>query len=224
MADFSLDDLDITDSHVLKMIKRRKPKNYESFVETLYEDIDSIISDISDARKYIRQKYQNLDSAHLKIFEDDMNIQIVNGLKQLSYSACHDKYRNGHVDIHVEIDGKPYKWLGESKIWTGLSWIHHGFKQLIDDYSTGEENECCGGIIIYAVDTLLSTNTMLESWASFLFEQSNNEDDSNFKDFISWSNYPSTNRNSFFSSQIHPHSGLPDYKIRHLIANFRSNR
>ncbi|MFX9840685.1 hypothetical protein ABTP51_19090, partial [Acinetobacter baumannii] len=78
----------------------------------------------------------NSDEAVFKVFEDDINTQIVRDLKLLNYDAVHDKFDNGHVDIHVEVSGFPFKWLGESKIWKGVSKIEGGFKQLLEDYST----------------------------------------------------------------------------------------
>ncbi|MFX9004208.1 hypothetical protein ABTN42_22025, partial [Acinetobacter baumannii] len=78
--------------------------------------------------------------------------------------AAHDKFDNGHVDIHVELSGYPYKWFGESKIWNGVTKIDGGFKQLLEDYSTGEKNEKCGGVLIYVVNTTQSTNKILRAW------------------------------------------------------------
>ncbi|MFH4202118.1 hypothetical protein WAJ61_22235, partial [Acinetobacter baumannii] len=81
-----------------------------------------ILREIQASRKLTVKKYPdvNSDEAVFKVFEDDINTQTVRDLKLLNYDAVHDKFDNGHVDIHVEVSGFPFKWLGESNMWKGV--------------------------------------------------------------------------------------------------------
>lgn len=215
----------LTDPRVIKYITRLNPKSYQEFVDFLYSDLDEILREIQASRKIIVQKYPENDSNKeaLKVFEDDINTQIVRDLKILSYDAAHDKFDNGHVDIHVELSGHPYKWFGESKIWSGVTKIDGGFKQLLEDYSTGEKNEKCGGVLIYVVNTTHSTNKILKTWYTELEATGNDPArNANLEGLkLTW---PDDDINLFYSTQIHPHSGLKDYKVRHCVLNLKSVR
>lgn len=215
----------ILDPRITKLITRLNPKSYQDFINFLYSDLDEILREIQASRKLITEKYPNVDSdsSVFKVFEDDINTQIVRDLKFLSYDAAHDKFENGHVDIHVELSGFPYKWFGESKIWSGVTKIEGGFKQLLEDYSTGEKNENRGGILIYAVNTTHSTNAMLKTWYQTL--ETAGKDSSNNKNLEGLElNWPDEEVNIFYSTQIHPLSGLKGYQVRHCILNLKSVR
>lgn len=213
----------ILDPRVVKFMTRLNPESYQDFIELLYSDLDVILREIQASRKLTVKKYPKVDSDDtvFKVFEDDINTQIVRDLKLLNYDAVHDKFDNGHVDIHVEISGFPFKWLGESKIWKGVSKIEGGFKQLLEDYSTGEDNANCGGVLIYAVDTDHNTNQMLKIWYNDLDEASKDTSrNQNLQGLtLEW---PDHNKNIFYSNQIHPHSGLSGYRVRHCILNLKS--
>ncbi|MEG0603763.1 MAG: hypothetical protein RR487_04555 [Acinetobacter sp.] len=213
----------ITDPRIVKLMNRLNPKSYQGFVDFLYADLDGIFREIQASRKLTVKKYPEIDSDDqvFKVFEDDINTQIVRDLKLLNYDAVHDKFDNGHVDIHVEVSGFPFKWLGESKIWKGVTKIEGGFKQLLEDYSTGEDNANCGGVLIFAVDTEYNTNQMLKIWYSDLeaagIDSTRNQ---NLQGLTL--NWPNEAKNVFYSSQIHPHSGLAGYTVRHCILNLKS--
>lgn len=215
----------LLDARVIKFMTRLHPKSYQEFVDFLYSDLDEILREIQASRKIIVQKYPINDSNKeaLKVFEDDINTQIVRDLRILSYDAAHDKFDNGHVDIHVELSGHPYKWFGESKIWSGVTKIDGGFKQLLEDYSTGEKNEKCGGVLIYVVNTTHSTNKILKTWYNELeIAGKDPTRNSNLEGLeLTW---PDDDINLFYSTQIHPHSGLKGYKVRHCILNLKSVR
>lgn len=215
----------LLDPRVIKLMTRLNPKSYREFVDFLYTDLDEILREIQASRKIIVQKYPINDSNKeaLKVFEDDINTQIVRDLKILSYDAAHDKFDNGHVDIHVELSGYPYKWFGESKIWSGVTKIDGGFKQLLEDYSTGEKNEKCGGVLIYAVNTTHSTNKILKTWYTDLEAAGKDPArNTNLEELeLTW---PDDDINLFYSTQIHPHSGLKGYKVRHCVLNLKSVR
>ncbi|TEU23329.1 hypothetical protein [Alkanindiges illinoisensis] len=232
---------------LLRLMSRLHPTSYDMFIETLYEDIEDILKRLAKDRAAHLRKYQATFDASksvdknkndlFKIFEDDINMQIVRSLESKEYEASHDKFSNGHVDIYVELEGYPYIWFGESKIWGGASDIDGGFKQLNNAYSTGDDDECCGGIIIYVVDTQLATNDILSSWAEMLLEiktpkVSNSIDDLSVScaicDVTDWarkkySDQKSLRRNRFNSSHKHPSSGLP-YHMRHFTLDLRHER
>lgn len=215
----------LTDPRIAKLITRLHPKSYHDFINFLYTDLDEVLREIQASRKLIVEKYPdvNSDASCFKVFEDDINTQIVRDLKLLNYDAAHDKFENGHVDIHVELSGFPYKWFGESKIWSGVTKIEGGFRQLLEDYSTGEKNENRGGILIYAVNTNYSTNKMLKTWYSTL-EAAGKDPCKNANLEGLELNWPDEDTNLFYSTQVHPLSGLQGYEIRHCILNLKSVR
>lgn len=215
----------VLDPRVARLITRLNPKSYQNFIDVLYADLDEILREIQSSRKIVVQKFPDVDSssAVFKVFEDDINTQIVRDLRFLSYDAAHDKFDNGHVDIHIELSGFPYKWFGESKIWSGVTKIEGGFKQLLEDYSTGEPNENRGGLLIYAVNTNYSTNKMLKTWYTDL--ETAGKDSSRNENLEGLElNWPNEDVNLFYSTQIHPHSGLKGYEVRHCILNLKSVR
>ncbi len=215
----------LLDPRVIKFMTRLQPTSYQAFIDCLYTDLDEILREIQASRKIIAQKYPISDANKetLKVFEDDINTQIVRDLKILNYDAAHDKFDNGHVDIHVELSGYPYKWFGESKIWNGVTKIDGGFKQLLEDYSTGEKNEKCGGVLIYVVNTTQSTNKILRAWYNELEAAGNDPArNTNLEGLeLTW---PHDDINLFYSTQVHPHSGLSGYKVRHCVLNLKSIR
>ncbi len=103
----------ILDPRVIKFMTRLNPASYQDFVDLLYSDLDGILREIQASRKLTVKKYPdvNSDEAVFKVFEDDINTQIVRDLKLLNYDAVHDKFDNGHVDIHgrvkLEVRHKP---------------------------------------------------------------------------------------------------------------------
>lgn len=81
-----------------------------------------------------------------------------------------------------------------------------GFHQLCSRYSTGSEDDCQGGLIIYvksnnALDVVEMKKTLTSK-----------KDD--FEDFY-LSDCKTREKLSFYSSHKHPKSGLP-YKVRHF--------
>ena len=204
---------------------RLTPKSYQQFIDTLYEDIDEIIKKLAKDRQAFLIKYQSAAN-DIKLFEDDINHQIVRALDYKDYRVSHDKFCNGHVDVYVELDNYPYIWLGECKIWSGASNIDTGFKQLNNAYSTGEDDECCGGVIVYFVDTDTTVNDLMGKWAAMLLEYNPPTTANTVKELKVWSEYDykeNRKRNRFYSSHLHQSSGLP-YTVRHFALDLRHQR
>ncbi|MFX8999722.1 hypothetical protein ABTN27_20305, partial [Acinetobacter baumannii] len=66
-----------------------------------------------------------------------------------------------------------------------------------------------------------NTNQMLKIWYEDLAEASKDSTrNQNLQGLtLEW---PDENKNIFYSTQIHPHSGLSGYKVRHCILNLKS--
>ncbi|MEN8549773.1 hypothetical protein ABFW07_10215 [Acinetobacter soli] len=209
----------LTNPLVQQLIQRLNPNSYQDFLDLLYKDLDEIINDLQQDREALLKKFKACND-DAKIFEDDVNNQIVRSLKYKCYNSAHDKFHNGHVDIHVTIPGFEYTWLGESKIWNGVTYIDQGFKQLNDAYSTGEDNDSAGGVLIYIVDTQLTANAMMEKWANSLLTYDPSSPPNNVKGLGVYCEYPSNRKNSFISTHEHPYSGL-EYNVRHMSIYLR---
>ena len=69
-------------------IRRNSVETYPEFIEVLYDDIDIVINAI-----------ERNPELHADLQEDQITIQLVNMLRQWSYTASHDQKTGGHVDI-----------------------------------------------------------------------------------------------------------------------------
>lgn len=207
-----LNNPDLTNPKLANLMKRLNASDYKEFIDQLYKDLDAVFIKLMDNRQFSLKKWHNIASEDqgYKIWEDDINNQIVTNLYFLGYTATHDTYANGHVDIHVTSDCSKFRWYGESKIWNGKNYISGGWKQLTEKYSTGEKNESCGGLIIYSVNSNKNSKTLLKEW----------HDDLQSKGICTEMDWPDESINEFYSSHVHHISGQ-DYKVKHMIINFK---
>ena len=136
MEDLSLSDMknlgEINPS-LSNFAARQLAKTYDEFIEILYRDIDTVISQIQENPE-LRQK----DS------ENRITIDIVTCLELLGYMASHDRKSGGHTDISVK--KSTFLWIGEAKIYHGCKYLWGGFLQLTTRYSTGDSTQRHGGI------------------------------------------------------------------------------
>src|SRR5689334_10400157 len=85
-------------------IRRRGPRNYNEFVEQLYDDLQASFADLErQARNYTLAT------------EDQITNVICHGLRCFGYIAQHDVDSSGHVDISVSAPQNKYMWMGEAK-------------------------------------------------------------------------------------------------------------
>ncbi|MCK3514306.1 hypothetical protein MZI55_17305 [Escherichia coli] len=177
-----------------RLYRRITCNSYDKFIEMFYIDLEKTIRLIEKNASLMQNDG-----------EDRLSIEIINILIGFGYDSGHDNYINGHSDIVVSF--KNYTWIGEAKIHSSYDYLMEGFHQLCSRYSTGSEDDCQGGLIIY----VKSNNALdvVEKWKKTLTSK---KDD--FEDFY-LSDCKTREKLSFYSSHKHPKSGLP-YKVRHF--------
>ncbi|MDF0579711.1 hypothetical protein [Bradyrhizobium yuanmingense] len=135
--------------------------------------------------------------------EDELTIELVNLLRQLTFEASHEAKVGGHCDISVR-GPNSYLWLGEAKKHNkGNPWLLQGFQQLNTRYSTGIGQHNEGALIIY----LYKPNALkqMEAWKEHL---------QNSIDQLVASACPESAL-AFVSTHPHDRTGLP-YTVRHV--------
>ena len=95
-------------------------------------------------------------------------------------------------------------WLGEAKIARSNTDSMEGWKQLVDRYSTGEPNNCYGGLLLYFPQP--NVLEKIESWKAFLSDRAKL---SSVKDCCK------RPKVSFLTEIEHPVSQSP-YIVRHM--------
>ncbi len=188
----NLEAMALVDNNAARLLRRLKCNCYESFIEMLYIDLETIIK-LLERSAALRQK----DG------EDRLSSEIINIFDGLGYLALHDNFINGHSDIVVIF--KEYTWIGEAKIHKDYDYLTEGFKQLCTRYSTGSEDDNQGALIFYVKGN--NAHEVVTNWKSHLQKEG-------FKD-LSISDCTSRKSLSFLSTHTHDKSGL-DYKVRHL--------
>lgn len=115
--------------------------NYSDFLDLLYRKIDEIVSSMQKSRPS---------------FSDQGEVAITNHIKDCLVAACGFnatvKEINGATDLTVEWYGEKWIWIGEAKLDNGYAYVLDGFKQLTTRYTTAEEYEREGGVLIYCRD------------------------------------------------------------------------
>ncbi|MGX7885473.1 hypothetical protein ACWTWO_14015 [Enterobacter hormaechei] len=124
------------DPMAARFLSRLECDTYDKFIMMLYKDIETILA-LLEKTASLRQN----DG------EDRLSIEIINILIGAGYLASHDQYINGHSDIVVSFNS--FTWIGEAKIHSSYDYLMEGFMQLCDRYSTGNEDDCEGGLIFY---------------------------------------------------------------------------
>ncbi|MDO5770134.1 MAG: hypothetical protein Q4P13_11575 [Psychrobacter sp.] len=220
--DRSLNNPSLSNRKIRQLSYRRDPANYDEFLNQLYHDLDCTIDRLSQSKdKY----YQGLID-NSKRGEDLINLYICDMLDARGWVANHSKYVNGNADIVVSADYSEYQWLGEGKIRSGNSNLDKGMKQLLHRYSTGRDFQTSGGLVIYLKDTQKTAKNILEDWKKYLLNPNLNTTDEHDLPTI----LPpalkveqcAEKQLIFYSYHKHPSSGL-DYKVRHMIIDFRCN-
>ncbi|WMU74628.1 hypothetical protein OQ483_09605 [Enterobacter bugandensis] len=180
------------DPMAARFLSRLECDTYDKFIMMLYKDIEFILALIEKTAS-LRQ-----DDG-----EDRLSIEIINILIGAGYLASHDQYINGHSDIVVSFNS--FTWIGEAKIHSSYDYLMEGFMQLCDRYSTGNEDDCEGGLIFYIKGN--NALEVVERWKADLITRNVPE----LKTF----NCNNRKNLSFYSTHTHSKSGLP-YKVRHF--------
>lgn len=142
--------------------------------------------------------------------EDELTIELITLLRQLSFDASHEAKVGGHCDITIR-GHSDYAWLAEAKRHTqGYDWIFKGFQQLNTRYSTGLPQHDHGGLIIYMYSS--DTRLLMSRWQTHLAAN---------QPGIAI-NQCDMNPLSFISTHKHERSGLP-YQVRHIPLSLHFN-
>ena len=167
---------------------------YEEFISVLYDDIDKIVERMEENPELLKD-----DS------EDRLTIDIKNQLCATGYDASHETKLGGHVDLVVKKLIKNWIWIGEAKIHKDYAWLLKGFNQLATRYSTGNDNNCQGGLLIYIRN--INAKNVMDKWEEHLEKQDDIEE-------LKITPCPN-NSLSFYSSHNHQRTGL-EFKVRHV--------
>ena len=167
-------------------------ESYETFISILYDDIDKIVTRMEENPELLKN-----DS------EDRLTIDIVNQLRAMGYDASHETKIGGHADLVVKKLIKNWIWIGEAKIHKDYAWLLKGFNQLTTRYSTGNDNNCQGSLLIYIRN--IDAKNVMDTWKKHLEKNIND---------IKITPCPN-NRLSFYSTHNHQRTGL-EFKVRHI--------
>ncbi len=122
---------------------------------------------VEDAIYYLLTQMAGRRNDFNDLDEDALTAVIQIALSSLNMTVS-AKVVNGNADVSIEFD--TYRWLGEAKIASDVSKIYHGYQQLISRYSTGIENQNCGGMLLYCQHD--SADRILSGWRAALEVQS----------------------------------------------------
>lgn len=166
-------------------------ETYDEFIQVLYKDIDKIIHQLQENPELLQNDT-----------EDRLTLTIVNNLLNMGYNALHEPKIGGHVDLAVAKGN--FKWLGEAKIHHDYEYLWQGFQQLTTRYSTGDDNQSDGGLLIYI--KVKDAKQVIEKWQEHLTS----------KNLPGYSIRQCEAKSTcFFSIHIHQRSGR-DFKVRHM--------
>ncbi|WP_279051300.1 hypothetical protein [Cedecea davisae] len=166
--------------------------SYEEFLCLLYKDMTECIEFMEEDPKVRKNDG-----------EDRLTTDIIHHFRAKGYQASHDEMIGGHSDVIIRY--KDYMWLGEAKIHSGYDYLMQGFNQLCTRYSSGTNNNCNGGMIIYIKNN--NAAAVVSEWSHRLNSAGLNG--------YSFSDCEDRKGLSFYSQHVHARSGLP-YKVRHM--------
>lgn len=189
---FSLSELETLFPGFGDFVKRDLSTTYQEFISCLYDEIDSIIYEIQDARNFLADHS-----------EDSLTTSVVIPLRRVGYDATHSRNVGGNVDIVVS--KKNFKWLGEAKICYSNNALWEGFLQLCERYSISDTGQDNGGLLVYIKKP--DTQALMRSWRSYLIDN---------QDLREFRTRECERRDlAFFSSHSHNVSGR-EFTVRHM--------
>ncbi|ABS08237.1 MULTISPECIES: hypothetical protein [Shewanella] len=136
-------------------------RDYDSFINCIYETLDLIISRI-DMHPHLRAR----DS------EDRTTLEMVNAFRFTGILAEQDAYYNGNCDFSINFRDN-FVWLGEAKLDNSNTHIMEGFRQLVDRYVTGSKVQKEGALLIYC--RLSNPTEVLQKWRDYLLQKETEE-------------------------------------------------
>jgi hypothetical protein len=115
-------------------------KDYDDFLDLLYDDIKLVVEQLE----------RNPQEFRLET-EDSTTQRIVDMLSMKGYSAHHNAASGGNVDLTVELKRKNWLWIAEAKKFGSVADLKSGYKQLSTRYKTGTSDGrvAYGAILAY---------------------------------------------------------------------------
>ncbi|WP_313419419.1 hypothetical protein [Stenotrophomonas sp.] len=142
--------------------------------------------------------------------ENGLTYQFVRSLRNMAFDASLDATVGGHCDLVVKY-GDRYMWLAEAKIYTGYKWLAKGYLQLTTRYSTGEEGQDRGGLLIYFKKG--NAPLIMREWSRQLVARKSRRNGAGIR--VAPSAPPAA---SFMSIQEHYRSGRED-RVKHFAVS-----
>lgn len=117
----------------------------------------------------ISQKRADLNDLN----EDALTAVLVIALESIGLQASSARV-NGNCDVVIGYNDE-YTWLGEAKLFTGVSHVWGGYLQLTTRYSSGLPNHNRGGMLLYCQKD--NASVLLGEWRATLRAQLGRSDD-----------------------------------------------
>lgn len=171
--------------------------SYSKFVDLIERAIDFIGKELAKNPKYQKG-----------LSEDQITNQIVNSLRLIGFDATHDTENGGHCDIVIEACNQML-WLGEAKMIKSKNnnWLYKGYNQLYTRYSTGNDYQDRGGMIVYCFAPYM--NKIMNAWKDYLQNKYPNIQIAPCKKYSL----------AFYSEQDHIRTGRK-FIVRHIPISF----
>lgn len=172
-------------------------KDYESYLNHLYECLDKIFTRIS-----FHPIHRENDS------EDRTSLEIINILRFLRFPAEHESSYGGNCDIVINRDDE-FIWLGEAKKDTGNHHIMEGFRQLVDRYATNKIMKD-GALLIYCRNN--PPSDVIAAWEKYLKKKENQTGEYSI-------NFLDSGHDYFITSHFHK-ANKTLFTVKHIAISF----
>lgn len=184
------------DKFLSLMLDRIFATTFESFVKTLYEDLDIAIAELELNPQLMQGDY-----------EDKLSAFLISLLKRAGYNASLGSTGGGNKDLTVIGRDPSWSWIGEAKKYHSITNLHEAFLQLATRYRNVNPTKPCGGILAYIFRP--DAKGLMAEWREKLPYTKTvlNE----------LTTYPCKKKPklAFFSRHNHVASGLP-FEVRHI--------
>lgn len=159
----ALSDIDCLKAHmdfhgmgfsIRAILLKRPDTEYRDFVTLIHDMIDSSLRDMQNNRMH----YQ-------KLGEEGLTSVLTASIRSHGIQAS-EKLNNGHCDVVIELNDKHWQWMGEAKIHRDYAYLHKGMNQLFGRYTSGDEDQDHGAVIIYIKN--VNAVNVIDEWKAYL--------------------------------------------------------
>lgn len=124
-------------------------------------------SSVEASIKYVMTQMAKRKGDLQGLGEDQLTATVTTALTCFGVDARSARI-NGNCDVTIEQDAD-YVWIGEAKLYTGITHVWGGYQQLVTRYATGLPHHCRGGMLLYCYKG--SADVLLAEWRATLQEQ-----------------------------------------------------